>query len=278
MGKNYNAQVVINIALNEVGYLEKSSTAYKKNKNIIYEKTKGAGSDNYTKYGKEMHDLYPAVMDFPAYWCDCFVDWCFHKAYGVSGAKALLGGNFDDYTVNSKALYVAKGAYIKRGKGTPKKGDQIFFNNGTRVCHTGIVYDVDKNYVYTVEGNTSVGSAVVANGGGVSKKKYALSYNKIDGYGRPPYRTESIIKKLIKSAYKEAFPVVPPVIRIKSTGEQVKKLQKFLNWYGDYGLIVDGDCGEKTTKAIKMFQKAEKLTVDGKFGPKSLEAAKAIKK
>ena len=278
MGKNYNAQVVINIALNEVGYLEKSSAAYKKNKNIIYEKTKGAGSDNYTKYGKEMHDLYPAVMDFPAYWCDCFVDWCFYKAYGVSSAKALLGGNFDDYTVNSKALYVAKGAYIKRGEGTPKKGDQIFFNNGTRVCHTGIVYDVDKTYVYTVEGNTSVGSTVVANGGGVSKKKYALSYNKIDGYGRPPYGTESIIKKLTKSAYKEAFPVVPPVIKIKSTGEQVKKLQKFLNWYGDYGLTVDGDCGEKTTKAIKMFQKAEKLTVDGEFGPKSLAAAKTIKK
>ena len=278
MGKNYNAQVVINIALNEDGYLEKSSAAYKKNKNIIYEKTKGAGSDNYTKYGKEMHDLYPAVMDFPAYWCDCFVDWCFYKAYGVSGAKALLGGNFDDYTVNSKALYVAKGAYIKRGEGIPKKGDQIFFNNGTRVCHTGIVYDVDKTYVYTVEGNTSVGSAVVANGGGVSKKKYALNYNKIDGYGRPPYGTESITKKLIKSAYKEAFPVVPPVIKIKSTGEQVKKLQKFLNWYGDYGLTVDGDCGEKTTKAIKMFQKAEKLTVDGEFGPKSLAAAKTIKK
>ena len=278
MGKNYNAQVVINIALSEDGYLEKSSAAYKKNKNIIYEKTKGAGSDNYTKYGKEMHDLYPAVMDFPAYWCDCFVDWCFYKAYGVSSAKALLSGNFDDYTVNSKALYVAKGAYIKRGEGVPKKGDQIFFNNGTRVCHTGIVYDVDKTYVYTVEGNTSVGSTVVANGGGVSKKKYALSYNKIDGYGRPPYGTESIIKKLTKSAYKEAFPVVPPVIQIKSTGEQVKKLQKFLNWYGDYGLTVDGDCGEKTTKAIKMFQKAEKLTVDGEFGPKSLAAAKTIKK
>ena len=278
MGKNYNAQTVINIALNEVGYLEKSSAAYKKNKNIIYEKTKGAGSDNYTKYGKEMHDLYPAVMNFPAYWCDCFVDWCFYKAYGVSSAKALLGGNFDDYTVNSKALYVAKGAYIKRGEGIPKKGDQIFFNNGTRVCHTGIVYNVDKTYVYTVEGNTSVGSAVVANGGGVSKKKYALSYNKIDGYGRPPYRTKSIIKKLTKSAYKKAFPIVPPVIKIKSTGEQVKKLQKFLNWYGDYGLTVDGDCGKKTTKAIKMFQKAEKLTVDGEFGPKSLAAAKTIKK
>ena len=278
MGKQYDVNKVIKIAINEVGYLEKSSAAYKKDKNILYKKTKGAGSDNYTKYGKEMHELYPKIMDFPAYWCDCFVDWLFYKAYGVSGAKSLLCGNFDDYTVNSKALYVSKGAYIKRGQKAPKKGDQIFFNNGTRVCHTGIVYDVDKTYVYTVEGNTSVGSAVVANGGGVEKKKYALNNSRIDGYGRPPYRTKSIIKKLIKSAYKEAFPIVPPVIKIKSTGEQVRRLQKFLNWYGDYGLKVDGNCGEKTVKAIKMFQKAEKLTVDGKFGPKSLAAAKSIKK
>ena len=71
---------------------------------------------------------------------------------------------------------------------------------------------------------------------------------------------------------------MPPTIKMKSTGEQVRRLQKFLNWYGDYGLKVDGNCGEKTVKAIKMFQKAEKLTVDGKFGPKSLAAAKLIKK
>ena len=68
---------VIQIALNEVGYLEKSKQAYQQNNNIIYDKTQGAGSDNYTKYGYDMHKLYPSVMDFPAYWCDAFVDWCF---------------------------------------------------------------------------------------------------------------------------------------------------------------------------------------------------------
>lgn len=277
MGKRYDVNKVIKIAINEIGYLEKSSAAYKKDKNILYEKTKGAGSDNYTKYGKEMHELYPKIMDFPAYWCDCFVDWLFYKAYGVSGAKSLLCGNFDDYTVNSKALYVSKGAYIKRGQKAPKKGDQIFFNNGTRVCHTGLVYDVDKNYVYTIEGNTSTGSTVVANGGGVVKKKYPLTYSKIDGYGRPAYTT-SIVKKITKKRYTGPFPKVPPIIKLNSLGTEVKKLQQFLNWYGDYGLKVDGNCGEKTVKAIKMFQKAEKLTVDGKFGPKSLAAAKLIKK
>lgn len=177
---------VLAIAEVEVGYLEKSRAAYQKDKNILYEKTKGAGSDNYTKYGKEMHDIYPAVMDFPASWCDAFVDWCFQKAYGVANAKGLLGGNFDDYTPNSANLYKKKNAYHK----TPKVGDQIFFKNSTRICHTGLVYKVDSSKVYTIEGNTSGASGVIANGGGVCKKSYSLSYSGIDGYGRPNYEIE----------------------------------------------------------------------------------------
>lgn len=178
---NY-ASTVINIALAEVGYLEKKS-----NKNLD-SKTANAGSANYTKYGRDMHNLYPAVMDFPAAWCDAFVDWCFQKAYGVSNAKGLLAGNFNDYTPSSAQLYKNKGAW-----GTaPKIGAQIFFKNSTRICHTGLVYGFDNKYVYTVEGNTSGASGVIANGGGVCKKKYALTNSKIAGYGYPKYDAEPV--------------------------------------------------------------------------------------
>lgn len=169
---------VITIALAEVGYLEKKSNSN------LYDKTANAGSNNYTKYGKEMHDIYPSVMDYPAYWCDAFVDWCFYKAYGVSTAKSLIGGNFNDYTVSSAQMYKNKKAWYTSN---PKIGDQIFFKNSKRICHTGIVYDVDSKYVYTVEGNTSSGSGVVANGGCVAKKKYLLTSSSIAGYGRPKY-------------------------------------------------------------------------------------------
>ena len=77
---NY-ASKVIEIAKAEEGYLEKSAAAYKKDPKVLDEKTDGAGKDNYTKYGRDMHKVYPAVMDFPAYWCDAFVDWCFYKAW-----------------------------------------------------------------------------------------------------------------------------------------------------------------------------------------------------
>ncbi len=174
---------VLMVALNEVGYLEKKSNAQ------LDDKTANAGSANYTKYGRDMHNIYPAVMDFPAAWCDAFVDWCFYKAYGVATAKSLLNGNFDDYTAASAQMYKNKGAWYT----SPKVGDQIFFTDSKGgICHTGLVYDVDDHTIYTVEGNTSGASGVIANGGGVCKKSYPISHNRIAGYGRPKYDTTEL--------------------------------------------------------------------------------------
>jgi peptidoglycan hydrolase-like protein with peptidoglycan-binding domain len=235
---------VIAIAKAEVGYVEKAS-----NKDL-YDKTANAGSANYTKYGYEMHQLYPSVMDFPAAWCDCFVDWCFYKAYGVSNAKALLGGNFDDYTVNSAQLYKNKGAYYKSN---PQIGDQIFFKNSSRICHTGLVYNVDSNYVYTVEGNTSTAAGVVANGGGVALKKYTLSYASIDGYGRPKYDTASTTTSSVAST--------------QSTGVDEKTIWNYLigkglNAFATAGLMGNlyGESGLKPNNLQDTYEKKLGMT------------------
>ena len=160
----------------EVGYLEKASNY------DLYSKTGNAGYNNYTKYGYEMHKLYPATMDFPAPWCDSFCDWSAVKAFGVETAEKLLHG-FDDYTVNSAQKYKDHGEWYT----SPERGDQIFFKDSTGICHTGWVVGVDSSRVYTIEGNTSAGSTVVPNGGGVYKKNYVLSNSRIAGYGRPDY-------------------------------------------------------------------------------------------
>lgn len=200
MGKN-TADKVLAVAAGEVGYLEKSAAAYKKDPSCLDEKTRGAGSDNYTKYGRDMHKIYPEVMDFPAYWCDAFVDWCFYKAYGVTNAKKLLGGNFDDYTVVSCQLYKNKKALDT----TPKKGAQVFFTKNGQVSgchHTGIVYKVDGAYFYTIEGNTSGASGVVRNGGGVAKKKYSIAaYKGKVLFGHPKYDSETV--KTAEKYYKK---------------------------------------------------------------------------
>ena len=61
-------------------------------------------------------------------------------------------------------------------------------------------------------------------------------------------------------------------------GTEVKKLQAFLNWAGYNCGTADGVAGDKTDSAIRAFQKANGLTVDGQFGNGSLAKAKAVKK
>lgn len=238
------ADKVINIALAEVGYLEKKSNSQ------LESKTANAGSGNYTKYGKEMHAVYPAVMDFPAAWCDAFVDYCFYKAYGVANAKGLLGGNFNDYTVASAQLYKNKGAW----HATPKVGDQIFFKNSKRIYHTGLVYKVTATRVYTIEGNTSGASGVIANGGGVCKKSYLLTDSRIAGYGRPKYDEEIEVVYNMKT------------IKKGSKGTAVKIWQLII------GAEIDGSFGSETERLTKAFQKSHGLTIDGIVGKNSWKA------
>jgi N-acetylmuramoyl-L-alanine amidase len=80
--------------------------------------------------------------------------------------------------------------------------------------------------------------------------------------------------------YSGSFPVLPSRGYLKKgdKGDQVKRLQNFLNWYGGYKLSVDGEFGAKTLSAVKKFQKSEGLTVDGKFGNASLKRAKIVKR
>lgn len=167
------AERLIRIAEQEVGYLEKKS-----NKDLD-SKTANAGSNNYTKYAR---DIYPSLQGQA--WCDMFVDWCFVQAFGQVQAKRLIGGGFSAYTPTSAQYYKDKGQYYKKD---PRPGDQIFFRNSTRICHTGIVIAVDGKKVYTVEGNTSAGIAVIPNGGSVCLKEYDLDNSRIDGYGRPDW-------------------------------------------------------------------------------------------
>lgn len=60
-----------------------------------------------------------------------------------------------------------------------------------------------------------------------------------------------------------------PNLRFGSKGEQVKLLQRDLNYISDSNLSVDGEFGKLTEKALKEFQAKYKLTVDGIYGAKS---------
>lgn len=61
-------------------------------------------------------------------------------------------------------------------------------------------------------------------------------------------------------------------------GTEVKRLQMFLNWYGRYGLEVDGIVGRKTIEAVRMYEGREKLRVDGCFGKQCLDRARKVQR
>lgn len=261
------AAKVIAIAEAEVGYLEKAS-----NKNLD-DKTANAGSANYTKYARDL-DAIPGFYNFAKQgyaWCDMFVDWCFVQAFGAEEAVKLLGQPENSY--GAGCLFSSR-YYKKMGQlhmADPKPGDQIFFWNAAKddVAHTGLVYKVDETYVYTIEGNTSGASGVIANGGGVCKKKYRLDYERIYSYGRPAYDEEAEAKEEVKEEVKKEISVKLPILRSGDRGDVVKAMQILLIGYkfscGAYG--ADGIFGTATDYAVRRFQRENGLEIDGICGP-----------
>ena len=173
------------VAEGEKGYLEKETKDY------LDDKTANAGDENLTKYARDMDKIswfYNGHKQGVA-WCDVFVDWCFVQAFGAEKARLLLCQPKKSAGAGCNS---SMGYYKKAGQlfSTPAVGDQIFFwssEDPSKAGHTGIVKKITANRVYTIEGNTTGASSVVANGGGVAEKNYTLGYGRIAGYGRPDW-------------------------------------------------------------------------------------------
>lgn len=181
----YDKQKVIDIALGEVGNLEKETNAN------LDSKTGNAGDGNFTKYARDLD----AVKFFNGRkqghaWCAVFVAWNFWKAFGKAAALKLLCQPTSE-NCGAGCAYVYR--YFK-AKGqwhtsNPQPGDVIVFYSSDKksYAHTGLVYKATGSKVHTVEGNTSGASGVIDNGGGVCKKSYSINNGRIAGYGRPAY-------------------------------------------------------------------------------------------
>lgn len=148
-------------------YLEKKSNAY------LDDFTKNAGSNNYTKFARDVNNWnQPGCQGQP--WCAVYQFWKLVKVFGLTKALQIMGGGF--YNCQSVTRHAKqKGTWHS----TPKKGALIIFRNGS---HIGSVNSYDTTYVYTNEGNTSSAPGVVANGGACRNKKYKLTDSAIDGY------------------------------------------------------------------------------------------------
>ena len=212
--------------------------------------TESPKNSNKQKYGKEYGVNGTA-------WCCQFVWWVFKHA----GASELFyGGGKTAWVPSVRKHYTQKGKWIRRGNGTPKPGDIIIFGNrddSGSGKHIGIITKVTSSTVYTVEGNTTK-SGYSANGGMVAAKSYSRTNSNIAGYCSIDYNDE----------VKETVEVTVETLKKGSKGDNVKALQTLLIGYGydcgKYG--ADGDFGSATNEAVRNYQKAKGLSVDGIVG------------
>lgn len=236
---------VISIASAEIGYLEKKSNSQ------LDDKTANAGSNNYTKYWRDVKPEWNGQA-----WCAVFVSWVLMQAFDKTTATKLLkhwpyvycpdlGNRFTQYA-------------------NPEVGDIVIFYRGGTFAHTGIVTSVVGDRFETIEGNTSGASGVIANGGGVCAKSYFNSklpgtkFCRVDWNAAAAWMDEHLGNTSPKDYLCEG-----------DQGEAVRAYQKNLIEIGyDCGKNgADGDFGPATKVATVEFQGDYGLEQDGNAGP-----------
>lgn len=169
---------LVKIAAAEIGYKEKAS-----NSNLD-DKTANAGSNNWTKYARDLHaaGYYNGNKNGYA-WCDVFVDWCFYQLAGKDAKKAQ---EIECQTGDCGAGCVYSARYYRNQNrfytSNPQPGDQIFFGSTGDEEHTGIVETVNGSTITTIEGNSS---------DQVIRRTYSISNSRIVGYGRPKFESSN---------------------------------------------------------------------------------------
>lgn len=187
--------------------------------------------DNYTIFGEW-------IGHNPGQWCDSFLSYCAHQVHASDTI-----GKFSN-TVAHAEWFAGNGRFGH----TPRVGAIVFYdwNKSGRIdniTHAGALeaLTVD-NYAQAIEGNT---------GDMVARRLRNLAY--VVGYGYPQY-----------------VPSEPPImltLRFGDSGAGVFKLQRRLNATMGISLDIDGEFGERTLRAVKMFQTLNNLKADGIVGP-----------
>ena len=241
------AKAVLDVARSWIGYSE-ANGKYKEILKLYNDKTSG--------YDMKNTDA----------WCDCFVSAVAIKA----GATDIIGTEVG--CERHIDIFKKLGIWLEDGTITPQVGDIILFNwdDGTQpndgfADHIGFVEAVNGNVITCIEGNISES---------VGRRTIKVGWGYIRGYARPKYSSSSSTStKTTNSQPTITSPSVKCTITINqlqngANGNQVKTLQSLLiaNGYSCGKYKDDGEFGADTEAAVKKYQKANKLEVDGVVG------------
>ena len=263
------ASDVVAIALAEVGYVEKASNA------ALDSPTANPGGANFTKYARDLANAGYYNGNKNGYaWCDVFVDWCFFKAYGkVEGQRIQCQtGDLGAGCTFSAQYFKQQGRYDRN----PQVGDQVFFQSGGEISHTGIVVKVTDAMITTVEGNS---------GDMVKQNSYRKTNSYIDGYGHPKYddtdtaveKSEETVPQPAPTEQKVTVTIELEELKKGSVGGQVKTIQRIIYVRGiNAKIVIDGEFGPITRAGVIELQKVlfpkDESEWDGVVGKKTWTA------
>ena len=139
------------------------------------------------------------------------------------------------------------------------------------ICAVAYKYENSKHYVYVKDSasNSSLRNGWISYEDNMRNDVMKVWSGKLNSKApAKPYEPTT--------AYTGGLPT--GTVKKGSKGDDVKMLQKFLNWCLNAKLDVDGVAGDKTVSAIKKFQSQYGLEADGIFGANSKAKAQAIVK
>lgn len=187
-------------------------------------------------------------------WCAMFVWYVFKQV----GASSLYCGGQGICSVEGIYSYFTGQSLFSQD---PKPGDLVLYdwaNTTGRFNHVGIVISADANYIYTIEGNTT---------GSLVARRQRARNSEIIGYCHPKY-SGTTGGNTGGGTTGGGTTTTHPTLSSGSTGSEVKLMQQKLMMLGyNCGTSgADGDFGSGTLTAVKNFQSANGLTVDGIVG------------
>lgn len=151
--------------------------------------------DNGNKYAQEMDTIWAGWFNTKKNhgdWCAIFAGaWLFLKSFGWDTAAKMVNHDceFGKLTAVVQYLYRSLMLVDRVGK-DPHPGDIIFYHNDkysgfSQLCHVGIVWKVEGDYVVTIEGNSGPNNTQVATRR--IRKDYDTKSWGVYGFGYPDY-------------------------------------------------------------------------------------------
>ena len=224
---------------------------------------------------KVIIDLYnshkPLARGYKVTYQDNYCATTVSAAFIKANAVDLIGGTECSVQKMIENCFKPKGIWDEDGKTKPESGWIITYNwndktqpNDGWADHIGVVESATDKIITVIEGNY---------GGDVKRRKINVGDGRIRGYAVPAYESK-------KEGYSGKYPALPERgwFTIGDKSDDVKLVQKLINWIAGTKLKVDGDYGVKTEAAVKKAQKILGVTVDGEFGKQTLNAAKKYKR